>query len=345
MIRRLSAKKLMPWANWPEQKLLDLRLCDLGLTIDGELLNRQIQRLYDELEAKQIRFRPHFWLSDEWFCPDGVPGIAIPFYLAHPRLARLERTYMLEVEGGTPEWCMRLLRHETGHAIENAYLLRRRSRRQELFGKSSEPYPDHYTPNPYSRSFVQYLEVWYAQSHPDEDFAETFAVWLDPSSLWRRRYAGWPAMKKLQYIEEVMKELAAMPPNVTSRRRIDPLERLNKTLREHYLQKRAHYDVDHAKAYDMWLLRLFSAKPRRPGGMGAAEFLARIRGEVRRTVALWTGQYQYTIDQVIEDMIERCRTLNLRVATPLDQAKLGFTVLLTRQSMNYLHSGRHRVAV
>lgn len=106
MIRRLSAKKLMPWANWPEQKLLDLRLCDLGLTIDGELLNRQIQRLYDELEAKQIRFRPHFWLSDEWFCPDGVPGIAIPFYLAHPRLARLERTYMLEVEGGTPEWCM-----------------------------------------------------------------------------------------------------------------------------------------------------------------------------------------------------------------------------------------------
>ena len=125
----------------------------------------------------------------------------------------------------------------------------------------------------------------------------------------------------------------------------EQIERLSKTLREHYLQKRAHYGVDHAKAYDMWLLRLFSAKPCRPGGLGAAEFLARIRGEVRRTVASWTGQYQYTIDQVIEDMIERCRALNLCVATPLDQAKLGFTVLLTRQSMNYLHSGRHRVVV
>jgi hypothetical protein len=249
------------------------------------LLRTQIQRLYDELTAKQIRFRPHSWLSEEWFCPDEVPGIAIPFYLAHPRLARLERNHMLEVEGGTPEWCMRILRHETGHAIENAFLLRRRSRRQELFGKSSDPYPDHYTPKPYSRSFVQHLEVSYAQSHPDEDFAETFAVWLDPSSLWRRRYAGWPAMRKLQYIDEVMKNLATAPPNVTSRRLIDPLERLKKTLREHYLQKRAHYGVDHAKAYDMWLLRLFSTKPRRPGGgMSAAEFLTRIRGEARRAV-------------------------------------------------------------
>jgi hypothetical protein len=152
MILRLPAKKRTPWSNWPEPKLLDLRLRDLGLTIDGELLRSQIRRLYDELAAKQLRFRPHFWLSDEWFCPDGVPGIAIPFYLAHPRLARLERNHMLEVEGETPEWCMRILRHETGHAIENAYLLRRRSLRQELFGKFSEPYPDHYTPKPYSRS-------------------------------------------------------------------------------------------------------------------------------------------------------------------------------------------------
>ena len=278
-------------------------------------------------------------------CPDGVPGIAIPFYLAHPWLAWLERNHMLEVEGGTPEWCMRLLRYETGHAIENAHLLRRRSLRQKLFGKSSEPYPDHYRPKPYSRSYVQYLEVWYAQSHPDEDFAETFAVWLAPSSLWRQRYAGWLAMKKLQYVDEVMKEPTTVPPNLPSHRRIDPPERLNKTLSQHYLQKRTHYGVEHAKAYDMWLLRLFSTRPRLPGGVSAAEFLARIRGEVRRTVALWTGQYQYTIDQVIEDLIERCRMLNLLVATPLDQAKLGFTVLLTRQSMNSLHSGRHRVAV
>jgi hypothetical protein len=131
-------------------------------------------------------FRPHFWLSDEWFCPDGEPGIAMPFYLAHPRLARLEMAQMREVEGGTREWCLRILRHETGHAIENAYRLRRRPRRRELFGRTSQPYPDSYSPRPYSKSFVRHLDAWYAQSHPDEDFAETFAVWLTPDSDWRR---------------------------------------------------------------------------------------------------------------------------------------------------------------
>jgi len=141
------------WASWPDERLLDLRLCDLGLTIRGELAAR-IDQLYGELRDHGLRFRPFFWLSDEWYCPDGIPGVAIPFYLAHPRLARLELAHMLEVEGGTPEWCMRLLRHESGHAIENAYRLRLRRRRQKLFGKSSERYRDWYVPRPYSRRFV-----------------------------------------------------------------------------------------------------------------------------------------------------------------------------------------------
>lgn len=325
--------------------MLDVRLCDLHLEIGGELLTTAIQQLHDELVDKGLRFRPHFWLSDEWFCPDGVPGIAIPFYLAHPRLARLERTQMLEVEGGTLAWCLRLLRHETGHAIENAYQLKRRSRRQELFGRSSEPYPDHYAFKPYSRSFVQYLDIWYAQSHPDEDFAETFAVWLDPNSLWRQRYAGTAAMKKLHYMDEVMKELAQLPPPVRRRVRIDPLERLTKTLGEHYRWKRAHYGVEQAKSYDVTLLRLFPAQPKRPYRMTAAEFLRRIRAEVRRTVAEWTGQYQYTIDQVIEDMIDRCQALNLKLVTPIPNATMAVAVVVTRQALHSVQSGRHRVAV
>ena len=109
-------------------------MSELNLSIEGGALEKRIADLYEELAARGIQFRPHFWLSDEWFTPDGVPGIAIPFYLAHPRLARLEREQMLEVEGGTPSWCMRILRHEVGHAIDNAYLLRRRSRRQAMFG-------------------------------------------------------------------------------------------------------------------------------------------------------------------------------------------------------------------
>lgn len=346
MSRRSRKASVHPlWTSWPERRLLDLRLCDLSVEVGGELLTTAIQRLYQELADKNLRFRPHVWLSDEWFCPDGVPGIAIPFYLAHPRLARLERNQMLEVEGGTAEWCLRLLRHETGHAIENAYRLRRRARRQELFGKSSEPYPDHYAFKPYSRSFVQYLDIWYAQSHPDEDFAETFAVWLDPDSLWRQRYAGTPAMKKLHYMDELMKELARVPPAITRRVHIDPLERLTKTLGEHYRWKRAHYGVERAKTYDLALLRLFSPRPKRPYRMTAAEFLRRIRSEVRRTVALWTGQYQYTIDQVIEDMIARCHALNLKLVAPMPKATLDFAVVLTRQTLHSVQSGRHRVAV
>ena len=107
------------WAALPDDELLTWRMCDLGLHIEGTVLEERIERLYDELEYRGIRFRPHFWLSDEWFSPDGVPGIAIPFYLAHPRLARLERKQMLEVEGGTEDWCLRILRHEAGHALRH----------------------------------------------------------------------------------------------------------------------------------------------------------------------------------------------------------------------------------
>jgi hypothetical protein len=202
------------WAKWPDDKLLDLRMSELNLSIEGGALEKRIADLYEELAARGIQFRPHFWLSDEWFTPDGVPGIAIPFYLAHPRLARLEREQMLEVEGGTPSWCMRILRHEVGHAIDNAYLLRRRRRRQAMFGSSSIEYPEFYTPKPYSRSFVLHIDNWYAQSHPDEDFAETFAVWLNPRSEWRRRYQDWPALKKLEYMDELMREIAIQPPLV-----------------------------------------------------------------------------------------------------------------------------------
>jgi hypothetical protein len=343
----MSTSPLSPdqWASWPDEKLLDLRLCDLALSLEGGPIQERIAQLYAELEARGLVFRPYFWLSDEWFTPDGVPGIAVPFYLVHPRLAKLELNQMLEVEGGTPEWCMQILRHETGHAIENAYLIRRRRRRQELFGKSSMPYPDFYTPKPYSKSFVLHLDMWYAQSHPDEDFAETFAVWLSPHSSWREQYVGWPAMKKLEYVDQLMAEIAAKAPSVITGQQVDPLPSLQVTLREHYKRKREHYGTVHPGFYDQDLDRLFSDAPQHAGNKRAAAFLSGIRKELRRKVADWTGAYQYTIDQVLEGMIQRCRERNLRLAVPEDQAKLDCTILLTVQTMNYLHSGRHRVAL
>ncbi len=333
------------WASWPDDKLLDLPMCRLGVTLESGFLSRQIEQLYIELDAQQLRFRPHFWISNEWFTPDGIPGIAVPFYLAHPRLAKLELAQMLEVEGGTPEWCMRILRHEAGHAIENAYRIRRVRSRQQVFGKSSQPYPQYYRPRPYSRSFVRHLDVWYAQSHPDEDFAETFAVWLTPDAAWADRYKDWPVLKKLQYMDGLLKGLANVPPKVATTEEIDPLHTIKKTLREHYERKRTHYGVERPSFYDPDLKRLFSDAPVHANKMTAAMFLKRFRKEVRRKVAAWTGEYQYTIDQVLEDMIQRCRELGLRLPVPEEQAKLDCTILLTVHTMTYLRSGRHKVAV
>jgi len=284
-------------------------------------------------------------LADDWFTPDGVPGIAIPFYMAHPRLQRLELNQMFEVEGGTTEWCMRILRHEAGHAIENAYRLRRLRRRQELFGKSSKTYPEWYTPRPYSKRYVVHLDMWYAQSHPDEDFAETFAVWLDPDSKWQVRYAEWPAYRKLQYVDELMRSLVGKPPPVSSKGRVDPIGRLKKTLRDHYREKRDRYGVDYPNFYERDLRRLFSDHPDYNQNPRADKFLMRIRKEVRKKISFWTGEYQYTIDQVFKDMIAYCRKQKLKLVASEEQTKLDFMVLLTVQTMNYLHDGHHRVVL
>jgi hypothetical protein len=337
------AREQPEWASWPDERLLEVRLCDLGLSIRDSPLRPHIRQLYRELRERGLVFRPFFWLSDDWFTPDGVPGVAVPFYMAHPRLARLELSQMLEVEGGTPEWCMRILRHEAAHAIDNAYRLRRRRRRQQLFGNSSQKYPEYYTPRPYSRSFVVHLQPWYAQSHPDEDFAETFAIWLTPGHDWRKRYADWPALKKIEYVGELMAEIGSRAPEVETRRRVEPLERLKKTLREHYQEKRSRYGVEFPNIYDRDLRRLFSDAPEFKRNRSAASFVNRIRKDVRRTVARWTGEYQYTIKQVVEDIVKRCRELDLHVGGSEEQAKLDFMVMLAVQTMNYIHSGRHRV--
>jgi hypothetical protein len=221
--------------------------------------------------------------------------------------------------------------------------LRLRRQRREIFGSPSHPYPEFYTPKPYSKSFVLHLDSWYAQSHPDEDFAETFAVWLTPNSEWRQRYAGWPALKKLEYMDTLMRSLRNVAPRLDNPEEVDALPRLRNTLRQHYRTKRRHYGVDYPNFYDRDLRRLFSDDAQFSGNPTAAQFIGRIRRQVRRVVASWTGIYQYTIDQVIEDMIARSRELKLRLATPEDQARQEFTVLLTVQAMNYLHSGGHRL--
>ena len=333
------------WARLPDDKLLNVRICDLGLTVAGTPLEQRVNQLYAELKERNLRFRPRCWLSDEWFAPDGIPGIAIAFHLAHPRLTKLEDHEMLEVEGGTKTWCMQLLRHEAGHAIETAFRLSRRPRWKKVFGDASMPYPDYYSPKPFSRNYVLHLDWWYAQSHPTEDFAETLAVWLKPGSQWRRRYRNWPALGKLEYVDELMGQLAGKPPHVNSRALVDPLHRLDQTLREHYQSKQQRYGSRYPDFYDRDLDRLFSDAPEHAKHLPAATFLRRVRRQVRKLVASWTGEYSYTIDLVLKEMISRCRERNLRLVRPPEDVKLELAVWLTKQTMSYVHSRQHRLAI
>ena len=341
----MSARKRsrMEWEDWPRERLLDMRIRDLGLQLEGTWLEARVDALYRELEQRDIALRPHCWLSDEWFSPRNVPGIAIPFYLAHPRLIRLERSMVLEAEGSSLQECMRILRHEAGHAMQHGYRLHRRPGYQQLFGKSSTKYPTSYRPNPTSRRYVQHLRAYYAQAHPDEDFAETFAVWLQPRARWRNRYDGWPALRKLEYVDALMEELRGVKPPVRSRVRVAPISQLTSTLREYYDEKRAIYAVDFPSTYDRELCRVFSNAPRYASRELASRFITRNAKEIRALVARWTGESEFTIDQLLDDMIARSRHLKLRVPGGEAQVLLDFAGMLAVRSVHFLYRRRESI--
>lgn len=294
-----------------DEQLLGLRFCDLKLTIERTPLARRVRRLYRELDKRHIGFRPHVWLSEEWFSPDGVPGIAVPFYLAHPRLERLERRMMQQVEGGSAESAMRILRHEAGHAIDTAYRLRRRKRWRAVFGAASQPYPDSYTARPGSRRYVQHLGDWYAQAHPCEDFAETFAVWLKPNSSWRREYAHWPAFNKLEFVDELLDEVRTGRAPVRNREVVEPLRDNTRTLAEHYRRKLARYTRYRRTVTDHLLERVFTATRPAPRARRASTFLRANTASLVAFALRVRVAERYSIEQILKIVIERAEKLGL----------------------------------
>lgn len=326
-----------------ESALLELRLCDLGLRLRATELQSRIERLYGELAGRGLMLRPHAWLSTEWFAPDGVPGFAIPFYLAHPRLSALERRYMHEVEGGTERGFYRLLRHEAGHTMDSAFRLHERADWQEHFGSFNAPYHQRYQPRPFSRRFVRNLDDWYAQSHPAEDFAETVAVWLDPDSNWRSRYRDWPAMRKLSYVNRLMRELSGITPTVRSRVEVEPISELRLTVAEYYKAKRRRYRVHLRDVYARDLRELFGTpRDRRSAGIDAASYLRSVRPKVRERVAGMTGASSYFIDRLLGQLIECSAELDIRVDA--NDARLQERQLqqLARKVSAYLAQGHAR---
>ncbi len=336
-------QKRYAWAALRDQELLNQRFCDLKLDLGTNPILRQIEQLYAELELHGISFRPHCWFSEEWFSPDGVPGIAIPFYLAHPRLARLEFRQMHDVEGGTARRCMQLLRHEAGHAINTAYRLHRRNVWKRTFGSFSKTYPLCYTPDPESKRYVLHLDWWYAQSHPAEDFAETFSVWLGNEDDWRKEYRDWPAMRKLETMSDLMNSISRKTPVVRSREQVEPVSTNRKTLREYYRNKRNFYGMDGPLDDHDELLRLFT--PRATSRRSAAGFLLGAQSELVPLCARSLNKPVYVISQIYRDLIMRCRRLKLGVARPEQHLKIEVAILISNMVTSDLRRLCQRVPV
>jgi hypothetical protein len=333
------------WAALRDEELLTHRICDLGVRIEGSDVEPRVLQLYGELAARRLPLRPPCYLGDEWFTPTGSAAIAIPFYLAHARLRALELKQVLEVEGGTELECMQLLRHECGHALDHVYRFSRRRRWRALFGRpDQEATPDIYRPRPYSRSFVRHLGNWYAQAHPDEDFAETFAVWLGSTEReWRSRYRRWNALPKLEYVDELMREAAELPPPPLRVARISDAARLRKTLARYYAERRKLYAEDYPDFYDADLRALFEHGD--PADESAARFMRRARKTLVPAVVRWTGQHKYTVDRLVRRLTLRCESLGLQA--PRNEARVSaeLAAYLAALVTNHLHTGRFKRSV
>ena len=267
----------------------------------------------------------------------------MPFFLAHDRLRQLERKIILEVEGDTPEWFMQLIRHEAAHAYAYAYQFCRKQKWQRTFGRSSaEETPSFYRPRPYSRSFVVHLDDWYAQSHPDEDFAETFAVWLTPGLDWRQRYHGWKALQKLEYVEELMQSLAGKPPLCLPEYRVADYDCLNVKLKTHYARKRKVYEDSFPDFYDNDLRQLFDAGAEIEGRVKASGYLRHHRRHLEEAVCQWTNEKKYCVNQLLTRLIERCDQLGLHLKPHDPKPNLQASAYLTTLIMNHLFTGKFK---
>jgi hypothetical protein len=330
------------WASLSDDELLEKKISQLGLRLDGTALQPLIQQLYDELSQKGLVFHPPCHVGDEWFVPVGIPAIFIPFFLVHDRLRKLERKIILEVEGDTPEWFMKLIRHEAAHAYSYAYQLYKRRKWQQTFGLASTEETEFYRPRPYSRSFVVHLGDWYAQSHPDEDFAETFAVWLTPGLDWRKRYRGWKAAQKLEYVDELMRSIAGRPPIHQPAYRVSDYDCLNIKLKTNYARKRKLYEDTYPDFYDNDLRQLFAAGPDVKDRLKASAYLRNHRRQLMNAVCQWTNEKKYRVNKLLTRLVDRCDQLDLYITADDAQQNLQVSAYITTLAMNYLFTGKFK---
>ncbi len=320
------------------QQILEKPIRELGLKIEGSPLERFVQQLYRELEDKNLKkFHPACYLSDEWGCPSGEPVIGIPFYLADARLSQLEKSHN-DLEDSRE--IMMYLRHEAGHAFNYAYKLHRTPEWKQLFGSFRRPYHDNYRPVPFSRNYVRHLAGWYAQKHPDEDFAETFAVWMTPRSAWRKRYQGWGAITKLRYMDRIGRELGSVDP-VRRRGQTDiTVDEMEMTVGEFYQHNGTDAPLGDL-ALDTDLRDIFDASKRAKQAVPADTFLHRHRKTVTDKVAYWTGAQRPVIKKLVELIAKRVDELKLSADGSRESEHIvQISVFLTAMAMNYMARGK-----
>ena len=330
--------------NWEtiRYELLNTRICDLELQIDGSPIEPFVERLYRELELRRFCFRPLCYLTDSWGCPDEVPVIGIPFYLADPHLMRIEEEQTGELESN--QTIMMLLRHEAGHAINYAYRLFEDADWIETFGLFTRPYRDRFQPKPFSRQFVRHIAHHqygrtYAQKHPDEDFAETFAVWLTPRSNWRDRYRNWPALRKLQYVDALMKRIRKQSSRVLNGPLCAPVEEMDLTLAEHYGQRADRYRAAAQGYVDDKLREVFPVIRGRTL-LPAAQLFKKHQRDLLPQIVRWSDLGTDEVKTLLEKLQDRAEILGL-VFRARDQVQkvMDITALATALAMNFAYTG------
>lgn len=323
------------------ERLLGQRISDLGLALRGTAIEPLVEQLYGELEAMALRFRPTIYLSDEWGCPEGTPHIGVPFYLASAELARVEEDFALGIEDERD--IIRFLRHEAGHAFNYAYRLHERSDWHEVFGSYSRPYRERFAADPFSTEYVRHILAWYAQKHPDEDFAETFAVWMTPDSDWREEYRGWGALRKLEYVDRVMREIGDQVPPVPELCDDDaPVGAMCYTVGDHYAAQEEPLPVQDVRVFDGDLRMLFPERTGDdelgPDAPGAGAFLRQHRRELVGRITYWTGEGVSLVKSFIDALADRADTLGLKAWGREASTLIELTAFGTAVMMNHRYT-------
>ncbi len=324
-------------------ELLNTRVCDLGLKIEGSPVEPFTRRLHREFAAKGIAFRPAFYLTDSWGCPDRVPVIGVPFYLADKRLARIEQEQTGEIEDD--QMAMMLLRHEAGHAVNYGYRLWEQTGWAEAFGPFSKPYREAFQPEPSSRQFVRHIFSrpygrTYAQKHPDEDFAETFAVWLTPRSAWRRKYRAWPALAKLKYVDELLRRIRGHEPLRTGGKLYRPVEQMDLLLAEHYGQRAEQFHAA-AQGYVDDRLRAVFPPLRGNHALPARQLLHRHRDGLLERMVAWSALTLAEARSILDKLEDRADALHLSYRSRETSRKLmDVAAMATGLAMEFAYTGR-----